>query len=190
MRPEKEITIALVVLLFVAAANERALSVPIDYEGIITYNVTEYGQVPYRCYVDPAQWDYWAFYGHAGTVVSVTLDRTDNAMDPFVQLYLGYGGDTFGLAPGWNGGGGTDHLTFLTYNDDGGSDTPPGPWYNSLISDYELPATGWYTVTAGDCLGYSPGPQSYALTVTGLPEPATIVLLGFGGLCLIKTRKR
>jgi hypothetical protein len=173
-------------VLFVATAGQVQAAV-ITYSGTLTSGVTVFGDVPNNSYSDPNGWDYWSFSGNAGDVITITLDRTSNQMDPGVELFLGIGGDTDGLTV-FGSSDPTDGLmTYLESNDDGGSDTPPGPFANSLIANFVLPSTGDYTIAAYDVLGDSSGPWTYALTITGnsgnaVPEPSSMILLGIGGI--------
>ena len=162
----------------------NAQAVPIIYEGSLTSGVTVNGDVPQNSYSDSSTWDFWSFSGVAGDVVTIILDRTSDQMDPGVELFFGLGGDTAGLTAFGNNPPNDGLLTYLTSDDDGGSDTPPGPFSNSLISGFTLASTGTYTIAAYDVLGASTGPWTYALTARGftgsVPEPVSIALFGLG----------
>lgn len=185
---------ALSMLMMLGIAFNTAQAAPIAYEGALTSGVTVYGDVPLNSYGNSAQWDFWSFFGTAGNVLTITLDRTSGSMDPGVALYSGIGGDTAGMILGGNP---SDNLmTYLIFDDDSGSDVPEGPFRNSLISGYALTATGYYTIAAFDVLGTSTGPWQYGLTVTGfsgnnVPEPASVALLGLGlaGIGFMRRRK-
>ena len=70
------------------------------------------------------------------------------------------------------GGGGTNF--WLT--SDGGRDGPD--------SD-----TGWFSLDAGNTWRPEGPKWHYAFTVTGIPEPSTCLLLGLGGLVLLRRRR-
>jgi hypothetical protein len=142
-----------------------ATATPLTFSGTLYDGITVYGTT-----LDGYDW--WKFEGTTGDVVDITLNRTANqsdgsgTLDPFVSLFFGTDTSTY---------------TYLTFDDDSGSDTPPGPYWNSLISNYNLPSTGTYSVQALASIGEGP----YALTLTGsggapIPEPATMLLLGTG----------
>jgi PEP-CTERM motif len=182
-------------MLILAMATGMAQAAPIVYQGTVTNGVTVYGDVPQGSISNPAQWDFWRFSGNAGDVVTITLNRTSNQMDPSVILYAGIGGDTAGLDFG-NSNSTDGLLTFLAADDDSGSNVPAGPWFNALILDFVLPTTGDFTIGASDFASASAGPWTYALTVTGIgassavPEPGSLVLLGLGLVGLVAARKR
>lgn len=175
----------ILVLMLSALAFGTAQAAPITYEGSLTSGVTVFGDAPHNSYNDSTGWDFWSFFGTAGDVVTITLDRTSDQMDPGVELFFGLGGDTAGLTAFGNSGPTDGLMTYLANDDDGGSDIPAGPFNNSLISGFVLTSTGNYTVAAYDVLGDSTGPWAYGLTARGfsgsaVPEPASLALVGLG----------
>ena len=180
------------------AAISTAQAAPIVYEGNLISGVTSFGDVPLNSFRDAGSWDYWLFAGNVGDVITITVDRTSNQMDPGVNFYAGVGADSAGLAFG--AGNSTDgFLTFLAADDDGGSNVPPGPFRNSLISNFSLTSTGLFTIAVSDVLGAGTGPWTYGVTVRGatgtigtIPEPTTFALAGLAlaGLMLGTRRKQ
>jgi len=190
---------AFAALSICVATISTAQAAPISYAGTLNSGVTSFGDVPFESFRTPGSWDYWLFAGNAGDVISITANRTSDQMDPGVILYAGVGADSAGLGF-FNPGNSTDGLlTFLALNDDDGSDVPPGPFFNSLISNFSLTSTGLFTIAVFDVLGAATGPWTYGVTVSGatgtmgtIPEPTTFALAGLAlaGLMLGNRRKQ
>ncbi len=161
---------------FILSVNAEAT--PINYTGEVFDNVPVYGTIINKP-------NYWKFYGHSGDIISISMDRVatnppDNnygTLDPFIYLFQG--SEDF------------DNLTYLTGDDDGGSDSPDGPFRNSLISNYMLSEDDNYTIFAQ---GICPNLGPYKLTVDGIstpvPEPAAILLFSTGIFSLAALRNR
>ena len=191
-------------LAFAGAANaivlpQPASRRPLTYEGQIFDSVSVTGDVSRRSVRNAKKWDYWCFEGNEGDEVSITLDRTSSSMDPTVALYEGLGTTYSGLS--YSRRRSTSELTWLAGDDDSGSDSPAGPYRNSLIADFTLPTNGAYTIAVMDSCGSRCGPWSYELALAGsggalggggteVPEPATLGMLVVGAVALGVVQRR
>lgn len=183
----------LTLILFFVFTVGTVQATPIIYEGSLSNGNTVYDNVPFQSYDYVNQWDFWSTTGTAGDIVSIALTSLNGQMDPYLVLYSGLGVDNDGLydqVNDWlNPGSDDGYLTLLTFDNDSGLG------WNSYISDYVLPHTGYYSVVAFDNWGLDAGPWVYALTIDGftpIPEPSTFLLLGGGlaGLAFAVRRKR
>lgn len=117
---------------------------------------------------NPDVWAYYKFYGHAGDVVDIIVDRVTCEMDPAYTLYFGTSASTTGLGPVSSA---NPDLTFVFFGDDQrppysgctGSCSPFGDPATTVV----LPSTGWYTLAVYDFISCG-SPLEYHLTVSGL----------------------
>lgn len=175
-------------MLFAGTAS----AVPIaSYEGELVEDVTFFGQVSEPSLTGSPNDDFWWFYGNAGDVVTLTVNRLEASLDPAFRLYFGMGTDTA-------------ILIFLTSADDEIAEFPgyEGPWRDAQLSGFTLPYAGYYTVQVWSYASGDPGADGvydYQITlgtpptgpVYGVPEPAMAALLGLGlvGLGVFQHRK-
>lgn len=147
-----------------------AHAVPIVYEGEISVGETVVDQV------NPglAESDWWYFNAVAGQTYRITGHRLEAALDPAFALYFGFGD--------------TDDLFFLGLADD---EIPPPPGLEGPFGDPQLiftaEFTGIYTIEFLSFGSDGPGPDGvfdYQLSLTAIPEPASLGLLGLGMLGL------
>ncbi|MCB8920096.1 MAG: pre-peptidase C-terminal domain-containing protein [Ardenticatenaceae bacterium] len=96
-----------------------------------------YGETIAGSFNQPSGYELWYFTGTTGEVVTITMIRTDENLDPYLYL-LGPSGEE------------------IASNDDGAGDL------NSLISLSSLPQSGTYTIVAR---GYGSSFGSYELTL-------------------------
>jgi hypothetical protein len=139
--------------------------------------------------------NYWTFFGNAGDTVTITVQRSEVAFDPFLWIFEGtfaddavFGGSVDFGDPGW-----------LAFGDDELDD--PGPWEDpQVIVELTLPGTGQYTAIVtnfasdpDDGDGLFPY-EIYADGVTAVaavPEPTTLTLWGLGALgCAFVAHRR
>ena len=153
--------------LLKAAANGKAGD---QVQGDITYladlcDGSYYGDVTQYSFGDPDEWDFYRFYGEAGSEVSITVNRTSCIMDPAFTLYSGSGTTTTGL--GYNYG--NSELTYIGYWDDDFTPTVGcGYFADPRLINYTLPSTGWYTIAVWDAVGAYGGTPEYELVVSGI----------------------
>jgi hypothetical protein len=153
-----------------AADLARASKGGEDVQATLTYTAeicsgTYAGTTTNNAIFDAAQWTYYKFYGEAGDVISITVNRSTCDMDAGFSLYSGVGTTTDGLSSG----GGNTELGFITLRDDDFYQVVGcGPWWDPTLSDYELTTTGWYTVAVFDVLGSSDGTYTYDLVLSGI----------------------
>ncbi len=196
---KSQLTVLAAAAALFAGAVSVSYAVPVVYSGILTNGVPATGNVPSNSFSNSALWDYYRINGTTGNIVTITLDRANGDSDPGVALFFGLGIDSAGatVEPGQSSTDGS--LQFLTSDDDSGTNTPPGPFNNALISGFVLPSTGTYTIAAYDISGTVITGLDYTLTVNGfttgpaavVPEPASLALLGLGlaGLALRRRRQ-
>jgi hypothetical protein len=115
-----------------------------------------------------AVWTYYKFYGNAGDIADIIVDRVTCEMDPSYSLFFGTSATTDGLGPVSSS---NPDLTFVTFHDDErppyasctGSCSPFGDPSTGVV----LPSTGWYTLGVYDFISCG-SPLEYHLTVAGL----------------------
>ncbi|WP_426232614.1 DUF5801 repeats-in-toxin domain-containing protein [Pararhizobium sp. DWP3-4] len=111
---------------------------------------------------DPAKSNYWTFYAHQGAVVTLDVDRTENAFDPAMWLFAGKvsSAAVFGSALDTNDPG------FIAFADD--TDDHNGPHGDPRIS-FTAPVSGFYTAIVTNYASGSSGDNlfSYNLKISG-----------------------
>jgi hypothetical protein len=98
----------------------------------------------------PQTWNFYTFYGVAGQVIDIEVDRATGELDPQMNLHFG---DATGmpLADFVNLSSASTNpaLTFLLWRDDEDVAAIPGPYADPLLTAYVLPSTGTYTLIVG-----------------------------------------
>ncbi len=146
------VALALPLLAVAAPPTQKGDIIPIAYGDTVSGTIS-----------NAAYEVVYSFEGQAGDVVTITMTRTDDMLDPYLALYDAY--------PSQNP---------LAFDDDGGGDL------NARIAGFSLPAPGTYYIVAtrfGRDVGTTTG--GYTLTLQqGAPTPDTVSGGAFGGLPL------
>ena len=127
---------------------------------------------------NPAQWDYYKFFGVEGDVVNIKIVRVDCVMDPSFSLFFGTSETTEGISAM---GSSNPDLEFVVFRDDQVSRPAACAGYCYAYGDpgpeVTLPHTGWYTLGVHDFIscGDATGPFSYTLNIFGI-APCIIVI--------------
>ncbi|MEJ2199756.1 MAG: PEP-CTERM sorting domain-containing protein [Desulfuromonadaceae bacterium] len=153
---------------FASSAN----AVAITYEGELFDGITAYGSIS-----DPFETgsDWWFFHADAGDVITLTVNRLDANLDPAFYLYLGMQSDTSTL-PAYSAEADDEIVELPGYE---------GPFADPQLSGFAISATGIYSVAVWDFASGTVGPFDYQIQLDGanpaaVPEPSSIMLLGFG----------
>ena len=171
----KTMTAVMAGALLGAAASVQA--VPITYDGTLTSAVTVNGvttQAPFL-FDEPVGADYWRFSAPAGANVLVTGRRTAGHYDMALWVFAGLFTDTDQF------GGPFDQFTpgFVARFDDEAAPILNGP-FGDPQGSFRAAAGGLYTVVVTNGLSNPGAPNSYALTLSAIPEPGTLALFGAG----------
>ena len=176
---------AIAAALLGAAASAEA--VPITYDGTLTSALTVNGvtaQAPFL-FDEPIGADYWRFSAPAGADVVVTGRRTAGHYDMALWVFAGLFTDTDQFA------GPFDQFTpgFVARFDDEAAPFVKGP-FGDPQGTFRAVAGGLYTIVVTNGLSDPGTPNSYALTLSTVPEPGTLGLLGVGLWGLAARRRR
>lgn len=106
-------------------------------------------------------WDYYSFYGTAGDVISIVVNRIDPGMDPEMQLFFGTTDDSAGV--GISSGG--PNMTYLLRRDD--NIGHPSCYGDPGLNSYVLPSTGMYTLEVHDYINCG-SPLTYEIVTEGI----------------------
>ena len=154
-------------LALLPAPNLGAVSArsPISYLGVLVGTESVTATHAYKNSIDySGQWDYYSFYGEAGNIISLDVDRVSCGMDPGFSLFYGVTNDNGGV-DFQSGGPNMQYLVFQ--DDDNDPSCTPDPycfaWYDPLLSDYSLPYTGLYTVAVYDLASCTDAQFKYTL---------------------------
>lgn len=107
-----------------------------------------------------AYWDYYSFYANEGSTLDIYVKRLTCGMDPAFRLYSGTYSDTDDL-PASLGFWDDEVAHVCCYSD---------PYLN----DWDVPASGYYTLAVFDYLSCEAAPFPYELVISG--NTSTIVL--------------
>ena len=135
---------------------------------------------------DSETWDYYSFFGNAGDIITIIVERTGNCfMDPAFSLYFGTTEDSEDVK--YDDGG--PNMDLLEMKDDNflNCDIDKlGCHEDPLLEDYELPYTGDYTLAIYDYESCSEVGDllTYELTIRGVSCPAIPTLSQWGILIL------
>lgn len=170
------------VVLAGVALTSGAQAAPITYEGMLTRNVVEFGQVEPEPIPGVGTFgDWWFFNARAGDQITVTGRRLERALDPAFDLYFGFGD--------------TDLLQFVDFGDDELEPlTIMGPFGDPQVT-FTAIRSGTYSVHLWSFLSDNPGPDGvydYLIFITpaSVPEPAMLGLFGAGLLSVGMARRR
>jgi hypothetical protein len=181
----KTMTAVMAGALLGAAASVQA--VPITYDGTLTSGVAVNGvttQDPFL-FDEPIGADYWRFSAPAGATVLVNGRRTAGHYDMALWVFAGLFTDTDQFA------GPFDQFSpgFVARFDDEAAPFVQGP-FGDPQGSFRAVAGGLYTIVVTNGLSDAGSPNSYALTLSTVPEPGTMALLGAGLLGVVARLRR
>lgn len=167
-------------------ASSLSLSAPITYQGDLTGGGIENGTLE--------SVDWWRFSASAGDVVTITANRRENTLDPYMAFF--FGADD------------TDNLSLLRTGDD--EIDAIGPFGDPQIADWSIANDGEYSVAISTFFSGDPGDDgvydyTIALETSANPntgddvgdkpsanvsEPATLGMFALSALGLFGLRRK
>jgi Bacterial pre-peptidase C-terminal domain len=137
----------------VMPASERG---PVTYKGALCgINVSAAHATAFSL-GDPQYWDYYEFSGNAGDEITILVQRTSPAMDPYAEIRLG----TITDSDNWYG------LMLVAAGDDN-VDDPFNSCNNDPYIQFTLPESGVYTLGVADFISCG-SPLTYQIITTGI----------------------
>lgn len=154
-----------------------ATAMPVEYAGQLVDGTPVLGAVSSSGGVDdPASGIYFWFSGNAGDIVTITVARLEQDLDPALWLFEGRMDDTAraraGAMPGFDKG----DAGFLRHADD--EIAHEGGFGDPQILAFELPTTGYYTAVVTNFLSRNASADGwfdFAIDCEGCSLPAVVV---------------
>jgi PEP-CTERM motif-containing protein len=186
----KKLRISLVLTVAVLLCVGSAQAVPIVYLGTLSNGVPVNGvntQNPDN-EDNPVGADYWQFSATAGSAVTVFGDRLEGHYDMSFWIFQGVFADTTAFGAEFDSG----DPGFIGFGDDEDPANIAGPFGDPRVN-FNAPVTGTYTVAVTNFVSSAGPPNPYQLQTNGIsavPEPSTLILLGFGLVPLVLRQRR